>query len=350
MSFNSNHSNDSINLGNYEEFFILYMDNELNEEQMKMVDDFLLTHPDLQIEFEILMSTKLPSEEFSFNKEDLLSGKMKLSAIDEELLLYIDNELPQDKKKIVELELSSNKDYQLQHEVLLQTKLDASEKIVYPNKKELYRKEERRILFPVWMRVAAIILVIAVMSIFYFNNTSSNPIQPSFATTNNPVKTKSSNQQHQTVIPKQTEEQTTIAKNNEEIKQVKNDERKTNQQNNIEQNQPPKTVDQNLVANNNDIPETPLVQRTTSLDASLSNKAIASLDPSEIKISNHSGVTSVVPVRNTDETATQTNEGTKGSVRGFLRKATRLIERRTGIGAANDNNELLLGAVAIQLK
>ena len=59
----------TIHLGNYEEFFILYMDNELNEEQVKMVDEFLAAHPDLKAEFEILMSTKLPMEEFSFDKK-----------------------------------------------------------------------------------------------------------------------------------------------------------------------------------------------------------------------------------------------------------------------------------------
>ena len=114
MSFESNNMN-TIHLGNYEEFFILYMDNELSKEQVKMVDDFLIANPDLRAEFEILVSTKLPLEEFSFNKRDLFAENMNLSAIDEELLLYIDNELPADKKKIVELELASNKDYQLQH-------------------------------------------------------------------------------------------------------------------------------------------------------------------------------------------------------------------------------------------
>ena len=75
-----------IHLGNYEEFFVLYMDNELSNEEMTQVDAFLIEHPDLQAEFEILAGTKLPAETFVINKEDLLADSMKLNTIDEELL------------------------------------------------------------------------------------------------------------------------------------------------------------------------------------------------------------------------------------------------------------------------
>ncbi|HZH95226.1 MAG TPA: hypothetical protein VEY06_05040, partial [Flavisolibacter sp.] len=43
------------------------------------------------------------------------------------------------------------------------------------------------------------------------------------------------------------------------------------------------------------------------------------------------------------------NSNKKGSVRGFLRKATRFIERRTGINPVNEDDELLIGVVAIKL-
>ncbi len=48
-----------INLGNYESFIILYMDNELNPDQVQMVEAFLALHPDLRTEFDLLMETKL---------------------------------------------------------------------------------------------------------------------------------------------------------------------------------------------------------------------------------------------------------------------------------------------------
>src|SRR6476469_7899982 len=124
MSSKHNDTNSTIHLGNYEEFFILYMDNELTSEQMNMVDAFLVIHPDLRGEFEMLMSTKLPSEEFNIIKDELYADNMQSSSVGEDLLSYIDNELDAEKTKIVELELAANTDYRLQHAVLLQTKLD----------------------------------------------------------------------------------------------------------------------------------------------------------------------------------------------------------------------------------
>jgi hypothetical protein len=43
-------------------------------------------------------------------------------------------------------------------------------------------------------------------------------------------------------------------------------------------------------------------------------------------------------------------ENKSSRFKGFLRKATRFIERRTGINPVNEDNELLIGAVAIKLK
>jgi hypothetical protein len=40
----------------------------------------------------------------------------------------------------------------------------------------------------------------------------------------------------------------------------------------------------------------------------------------------------------------------KGSFKGFLRKATRVIEKRTGIDPTNGDGDLLIGVVAINLK
>ena len=67
MSSKPNHIN--IHLGNYEEFLILYMDNELSEDQRLAVENFLSQHPDLRGELELLMTTKLPVEELRMDKE-----------------------------------------------------------------------------------------------------------------------------------------------------------------------------------------------------------------------------------------------------------------------------------------
>lgn len=358
MSFDQNDTN-TIHPGNYEEYFILYMDNELSDEQIKMVDVFLLTHPDLQSEFDALMSTKLPAEEFSFDKTQLLADNMKLSSIDEDLLLYIDNELPSDKKNIVELELASNKDYQLQHQSLLQTKLDTSEKIAYPNKEELYRKTERVVVFKLWMRVAVAMIIIAGAGLFYFKNTGSTnisgtnnqfpvanatpQISPAQKVDNSkPVETIP---QHETAIVN-----TTPAKKDEHLNKTittKQEEKKIK----LDEGKP-------VIALNTSHNDPVDVNRTfvPKLDFTSDEKTntVAVNDP---KLSiNKADVTSSVVDRTIDEQSVEPKENSiagndrKGSVKGFLRKATRMIEKRTGIDPTNDNGELLIGAVAISLK
>lgn len=350
MSFEPNDMN-TIHLGNYEEFFILYMDNELSEEQVKMVDEFLVSNPDLKTEFEMLMSTKLPLEDFSFDKKDLLAENMKLASVDEDLLLYIDNELPADKKKTVELEIASNKDYKLQHQVLLQTKLDASEKIEYPNKKELYRRTERVIAMKFWMRVAAAVVVIAIGGIVVFKKppsiTTTGGDQVT-AGTNTTKQQKNAEKKDTAVITQPSFDQNNLASNEsleKETKATKNIERKEEKDN--------APVQQNLIAYNNDQATNETLDRTVKTNVQFNENN--NVPPVEHKVSvNNPDVTSSLLARNTIETPVETKESTdndrKGSIKGFLRKATRMIEKRTGIDPTNENGELLIGAVAINLK
>jgi len=349
MLFEPNDMN-TIHLGNYEEFFILYMDNELNEEQVKMVDEFLVAHPDLKAEFEMLMSTKLPMEEFSFDKKELFAENMKLSSVDEELLLYIDNELPAEQKKTVELELASNKDYQLQLKALLQTKLDPSELITYPDKKELYRHTERVVAFKLWMRIAAAVIIIAVSGIVYFKNSSStihtgnaemavkkNPVQSvELKTTKNPSNAMSLASDHSMGNP--------VAAKNTKGKEKKSDENTIVPKERREENPVQEEV---LTAQAMERP------KVNHVPFNENEKVIAAIDDHK-DILNIGSVTSPLLTRNTTGTPVEEEQtagnNRKGSLKGFLRKATRVIEKRTGIDPTNENGELLIGAVAINLR
>lgn len=352
MSFEANDMN-TIHLGNYEEFFILYMDNELSEEQVKMVDEFLAAHPDLKAEFEMLESTKLPLEEFNFDKAGLMAENMRLSSVDEELLLYIDNELGADDKKKVELELASNKDYHAQHQVLLQTKLDPSEKIVYPNKKELYRREERVISIRIWMRVAAAVIVIAVGGILYFQN--STPSSPSSEITAGPNKVNQKKNQRNNNEPNVVTPSSEIIKKDaiavsnkpkKEVKRNKSVDRKGIEvENPLQQQDEAPYVPQQET--NQDIAARPVIKNIEATqDKGLEETTTASVNKEFVtsslanRLDNSSG---------DDEKSYASNDDRKGSIKGFLRKATRVIEKRTGIDPTNDG-ELLIGAVAINLK
>lgn len=104
MSSNNNHITPlHLTRDNYEEAFLMYVDEELSPEQKAEVEAFAALHPDLQDELADLMSTKLPLPEVTFmDKSALMADSMKGSAIDENLLLYIDNELPAAQAKAVE--------------------------------------------------------------------------------------------------------------------------------------------------------------------------------------------------------------------------------------------------------
>src|SRR5678815_4967560 len=56
----------NINRHNYEEFFILYMDNELDSDDRRMVEAFVLQHPDIQEELALLKRSKLEPEQIVF--------------------------------------------------------------------------------------------------------------------------------------------------------------------------------------------------------------------------------------------------------------------------------------------
>jgi len=360
MSSNYNDNNNKIHLGNYEEFFILYMDNELSPEQMNMVDEFLISHPDLRGEFEALMSVKLPTEEFSINKQELYSDSMLSTSINEELLLYVDNELDTEKARVVEFELASNKDYHLQHELLLKTKLDPNETIAHPNKEELYRRTERVVAFKIWMRVAAAIIILAVMSVFYFTRSSETSsgklpvakIQPKSTPKENPgVK----NEDARSVSED-------VALSNQEAKQKKENSRsiEAGRDKSIKKDiqLPNKVEEREDIAINspNRVEEEVLTHPDvqTSLAYSVTSGSISN---SNNEILNKPNVTSQVApsykeVSNPNETAEDrvASNDKKGSVKGFLRKATRLIEKRTGFDPANDNGQLLIGAMAVNLK
>ena len=364
MSFKQNDTNDNnmIHLGNYEEYFILYMDNELSEEQVKMVDEFMAEHPDLQGEFELLMGTRLPMEEMTMSKNELLSEKMWMNTVDEELLLYIDDELPAEERKVIELELKTNKDYQLQRELLMKTKLNPSERLNHPNKKELYRKEERKIaVIRPWMRVAAAAVVILVAGVLYITQSEGN-IESSIAANNqnnqaNQTENKKSDFSQPTVTPKGgqkfTDNEIARSKHGDGVKKPVVDETPDL----------PKDVINNIaivdhqneeILNNTNDPvvlkyKTSIIDNKTFSDATVAKTEVKT--PSEII--NNREVTSAIADRKTivDAAAKENDKdvaSNKGSVKGFLRKTTRLIEKRTGIDPTS-NGELLIGAVAINL-
>jgi hypothetical protein len=343
MSSKGNHIN--ITRENYEEYFLLYIDNELAVDERKAVEAFVLLHPDLREELDLLEGTRLDADFLSFPEKDaLLSHRLGAETIDESLLLYIDNELDNNNKKRVELEIRNNRNFRKQFEQLKAVKLDPSEKIICDFKSELYRNETSRKPLA-WMRVAAIaLLVIGAGSLVILNNNKGD-VQPTVATTIDNPGTKPKETITEIVEPQKQILATdnSVKKNFTKATEVKDQPVQIDQPDN---NTPP----DNLIASNSITDNSTLTvvdprEKTTAIIGGGSQEII-NTDP--VTISNTSPLNLIAGP--TSGITPEGPEGKQGSVRGLLRKATRFIERRTGINPVNEDDKLLVGMVAISLK
>ena len=95
----------NINRHNYEEFFLLYIDNELNVDQKKQVELFVQENPDLEEELVMLKQSRLiPDDSIVFDRKHLLMKEedaphssnhsfINLNNYEQWLIMYVDDEL-----------------------------------------------------------------------------------------------------------------------------------------------------------------------------------------------------------------------------------------------------------------
>ncbi|MGV3658041.1 MAG: anti-sigma factor family protein [Chitinophagaceae bacterium] len=343
---------------NYEEAFLMYVDEELNAEQKAQVEAFAALHPDLQEELDILLSTKLPMADLpALDKSFLMADSMKLNSVEEDLLLYIDSELPAAQAKAVEQKIKEDAAYNLQHQLLAKTKLDATEKIVYPYKEELYRKTERRIVYAHWWRVAAAAVVLLWTGSYYWSGNQDRPA------TNGPValQTKTTTP---TTQPTSVNNNTAVTTNNKEtateesaIAATITTPAQKEKQTFATGNAPAEGNVTYAAAETSVASMLPAAQRITGVQTSadfvpesrqqiFNDVVVTSAEPVRT-ISTDAHTTTPVPVEADVASAGQERGG---SLKGFLRKTTRFIERTTSINPVNADDELLIGALAIKVK
>ncbi len=144
-----------INRHNYEEFFLLYVDHELSATERKAVDLFVQENPDLQGELLSLHRVVLKADDIVLEKKDWLYMKEGITTLQENLLLYADNELTAADKKSVEILLATDKSAMAEWQILQQTKLETDTTVLFADKQSLYRKEVGRVVGFTSRRVAA---------------------------------------------------------------------------------------------------------------------------------------------------------------------------------------------------
>ena len=98
----------NITRHNYEEFFVLYMDNELGSADRHQVELFIQENADLRQELDWMLHSRLvPDTSVVFDNKDQLMkasgiGSLNLNNYEEWLMLYTDNELSAEQKITVE--------------------------------------------------------------------------------------------------------------------------------------------------------------------------------------------------------------------------------------------------------
>lgn len=376
-----------LNRHNYEEFFILYMDNELSSDERRMVEDFVQQHPDLKDELDSFLQYKLnPDTSVTYTgKESLLKSadatSIHAADYEEWLLLYLDNELTADQKENAENFIAANQVVKKELELLQQTKLKP-EQIIFANKESLFRREEKVRTLPVrWWRTAAAILILALgftAAIMIYNKpagikediatipgkekTTPAEKDPSLkqevATTsekedpvNNPF-VSGNKETNNPVFTKQEADKIAITEKKEKTNLV------TPSNSPLIKKEDPVMVDNNR--SSNDLPQ-PVNNPVLKNDAA--KNGIANVIAPEINTNQLNALTDVAVTKNTTppsdiinaaypDDAADFNQpgGKKNKFRGLLRKVTRTFEKRTNIDPTDNTDRLLIGGLAIRMK
>src|SRR4030095_183263 len=343
----------NIDRYNYEEYFLLYVDNELSVDQKKQVERFVKHNPDLEEELTMLQQSRLiPDNNIVFEVKELLMKKNKNSLInstnyEEWLVLYVDDELSNEERTSVEQFAALHPQVQAELNLFLQTKLQ-TEEVRFPNKELLYKGEKRvRVISMTWWRAAAAILIIgAGITTYSVLNTKDNKSASGHLTAS----------EQQRVKPKPTDQQSiqsnaavNVGDKNQVVVANPADARSSREK--LPQKQTTKESPDNLIAKN-EIAASEAPKRRAEIISEVntpeSNSEIntASIQVRPQQIINESHVTK--QVSETPDDYASDNENKR--LRGIFRKATRFIERTSGINPANDDNRVLIGAVAVNLK
>ena len=376
-----------INRHNYEEYFILYMDNELSSEERRMVEDFAELHPDLKDELDTLLHYKLePDTTVVFqNKEDLLKVNLpdrqaggetpvSLTNYQEWLLLYTDNELSLQQKEMVEDFAAAHPEVKKELTLLLKTRLQP-DAISFNNKETLYKSSAKvRPLFGKWYRAAAAILILALgLTTLVIINNKSDQGQSTAGLKKEPIKTNNPDtpQTGIAAVPAPDENNTTEKKQLEEkninpvYKQALPE--KNNYAVTAVHNQPKQQIqtlpaenkkEQILVdANNSKKPDNNLPKPLYNPNVQKEEQVIAVNETPKKDDNNNiltgNPVTDVTPQTSDFVQASNIedgNNGKKNKFRGFLRKVTRTFEKRTNIDPTNDGGEILVANFTIRTK
>ena len=381
----------NINRLNYEEYFILYMDNELSNEERRQVEAFTSQHPDLKEELDILSQYKLePDIQIVYTrKEELLkqNGNTAINSnnYEEWFSLYADDELNNEEKTSVDNFIAANPTLKREFKLFLMAKL-VPEEVVFADKDSLYRKEEK-VVYLRWWKIAAAAVILLGIGFTTYNLINKKPSvsgEEGFANNAEQQIQKSSPEVPASQIPLDNKklasdnsiEKETPAHAIEESKApvyqaavqlntIQKPEKKNEIIPVIDNNKQQALIANNAEQKNNNLPSpelNPNVQpqrdskdyAIASINNPVSKETINTINPgNEIVTKPNTPPSTIITASNktsVGDLPVAESDGKKNKLRGFFRKLTRTFEKRTDIDATDEDGKLLVAGFAINLK
>ena len=160
----------TINRHNYEEYFLLYVDNELSAAEKLEVENFVNDNEDVIKEFYALkQSVLIPGNDKFLPKANLYktSADISLANCEEYFLLHVDGELNEAEQDAVEKFVLQNPETQPNFTLLHKTKFEA-DPVVFPYKELLYKNPGNKIVWMSWSRIATAAMFAGVAVALYF--------------------------------------------------------------------------------------------------------------------------------------------------------------------------------------
>ena len=349
-----------INRNNYEEFLLMYVDNELCTADKACVELFIEQNPDIKEELLLLQEAVLvPDDGVTFtDKQQLLLP----TALQNSMLLLLDDELPHLEAAALKKAIAADATVQQQFNEIQQTKLVANTNIVFTNKALLYKKEINRIIPIAWWRLAAAAIFIGSslwLGIQYYTAKSTVIETSSNKVINNKTITPNILQNNAITPNTNTAEQSTTnlsyKKNSSSIinSQPLNNNRVNG--NTAITNSTPINTQQLPINNENNNEKSNIIDvANVPENTTLQNNNTTQTETNSVNNSNNNFT--ITPANFTENNNQQfafeedNNNDTnkKSKLNSFLKKAKRLIERKTKIGHGSNDVKVANLSFAIQ--
>ena len=159
-----------INRNNYELFFMDYLDGNLSDRDIRMLEDFLLINPDLRTELEDTEKISLSPEHIVFNHKDLLikpdlTLPVCKNNFEDFCIAGSEGDLNEPQLDALNQFISGKPEYEKEYKLYKQLHLFPDKNISFPGK--VYLKKHtilfpRKILYPVLSVAAAVTFILII--------------------------------------------------------------------------------------------------------------------------------------------------------------------------------------------